>query len=98
MVKDFIVFINKRVQYVKHFLCRVYPSLYYTVKYELSDGTDIDIIMIDTITLCGKAKDLKNAGIVEEFFTPEHELRGPLNVQLANAQWIWLEEQLKASR
>lgn len=64
-----------------------YPSLYYKVTYKIPGGGSIDILMLDTITLCGNTKsDFDYA-----------QPLGPASVKDAEDQWAWLDQQLALS-
>ena len=66
---------------------RNYPSLYYKVTYKIPGGGSIDILMLDTITLCGNTKsDFDYA-----------QPLGPASVKDAEDQWAWLDQQLALS-
>ena len=66
----------------------MYPDYYYKVNYPVPGGKSIDIIMVDTILLCGNT---------ESDFTFEQP-SGPVNKKGAEEQWAWLEKQLASSK
>jgi len=62
--------------------------LYYNKTFEAPDGAIMDVILIDTVTLCGQ--------LWSDFYA--EELQGPENVFNAETQWRWIEDSLKASK
>ncbi|EGT52591.1 hypothetical protein CAEBREN_25528 [Caenorhabditis brenneri] len=88
--------VTAEVEYTKHSRKWYFPSLYYK-KTEEFNGTRIDFLMIDTISLCGNTKDIQNAGFIEMLRNESHDPRGPLNVTEAEEQWKWLETNLEES-
>lgn len=62
--------------------------MYYNKTFEAPDGAIMDVILIDTVTLCGQ--------LWSDFYA--EELQGPENVFNAETQWRWIEDSLKASK
>ena len=69
---------------------RNFPDYYYNLSFPIPGGKKVDVIMLDTILLCG------NTGHDEAHDQPTKptDLRG---VRRAEDQWAWLEQQLKTS-
>lgn len=68
-----------------------FPDYYYKKTFSWTAGqktVSADVLFIDTVLLAGNSDDL-----VEEF----GELEGPADQKLAETQWAWIEENLKAS-
>uniref|UniRef100_A0A915KBB5 Tartrate-resistant acid phosphatase type 5 n=1 Tax=Romanomermis culicivorax TaxID=13658 RepID=A0A915KBB5_ROMCU len=78
----------------------IFPKPYYMIKYQTIDGIDIDIIVIDTVILCGNTVDGKFDStwrfLISTFnnLTPD----GPSDPKAADDQWQWIEDQLNKSR
>ncbi|CAB04053.1 Tartrate-resistant acid phosphatase type 5 [Caenorhabditis elegans] len=88
--------VTAEIEYTKHSKKWYFPSLYYKKSVEFN-GTSIDFLMIDTISLCGNTKDIQNAGFIEMLRNESHDPRGPVNITAAEEQWAWLENNLEAS-
>ncbi|KAF1770019.1 hypothetical protein GCK72_001836 [Caenorhabditis remanei] len=88
--------VTAEIEYTKRSRKWYFPSLYYKESEEFN-GTKIDFIMIDTISLCGNTKDIQNAGFIEMLRNESHDPRGPMNVTAAEKQWKWLETNLEES-
>ncbi|CAI2300641.1 unnamed protein product [Caenorhabditis sp. 36 PRJEB53466] len=88
--------VSAEVEYTKHSLKWYFPSLYYKRTVEFN-GTRVDFLMIDTISLCGNTKDIQNAGFIEMLRNESHDPKGPLNETAAEQQWAWIEAQLNVS-
>ncbi|PIC52428.1 hypothetical protein B9Z55_002538 [Caenorhabditis nigoni] len=88
--------VTAEIEYTKHSRKWYFPSLYYKQSEEFN-GTRIDFVMIDTISLCGNTKDIQNAGFIEMLRNESHDPRGPANVSAAEEQWTWLETMLSQS-
>ena len=69
-------------------ISRNFPNYYYKVNYTIPGGKTLDIVMLDTIQLCGNTKS--------DF--AEGQPQGPTNLLMANSQWAWLEQQLATSK
>jgi len=70
----------------------IFPSLYHSHSFTAPDGSfTIDLIMIDTVDLCGN-NDVQDE-MMEGYFDPL-PLKGKAE---AREQWEWIEGQMKAS-
>ena len=68
---------------------RKFPKLYYALQFPLPSGSgQVDIIMLDTVLLCGNSDD-DMLGL---------QPTGPSSRLVAEEQWAWLETQLQNSR
>ena len=66
---------------------RVYPDYWYKLEFTLPDNkTRMDVVMIDTVLLCGNSDDRK-----------PNPPSGPRWLQVAQTQIQWIEQQLKES-
>ncbi|XP_050401962.2 tartrate-resistant acid phosphatase type 5 [Patella vulgata] len=66
-----------------------FPELYYTQSFTIpATSNTVDIIMIDTVTLCGNT-------IYEK---PHLQPQGPDDILKAEAQWQWIEDSLNKSK
>ncbi|XP_067678080.1 tartrate-resistant acid phosphatase type 5-like [Haliotis asinina] len=64
-----------------------FPDFYYPLRFNIpNSNATIDFVMIDTVVLCGQADDV--------ILHPE----GPEDVKAAASQWIWIDQQLRASK
>ena len=68
---------------------RNFPNFYYSFNVKIpSSKSYIDIVMVDTVLLCGNSDhDFKHA-----------QPTGPEHWRQAEDQWTWLEDQLKNSK
>ncbi|CAI4229999.1 unnamed protein product [Auanema sp. JU1783] len=89
--------ISAQIAYTNHSRKWKFPSLYYKVSEKTKDGATIDILMIDTIVLCGNSRDIEFAGFWKMVTAKSHTPEGPVNVTAANLQYKWLETNLKNS-
>ncbi|KAH3695879.1 tartrate-resistant acid phosphatase type 5-like [Dreissena polymorpha] len=64
-----------------------FPSYYYGLSFPIPGGKKVDIIMIDTVLLCG------NTGYDVEGDQPH----GPTNIKASDDQWTWIDLQLQSS-
>lgn len=60
-----------------------FPDYYYKITKSIQGGKTLDIILLDTVILCGVIWD-------------EHQ-SGPKNIEDSEKEWAWLEEELKSS-
>lgn len=67
---------------------RNFPYYYYKLTYKIPDGNIIDIIMLDTVLLCGNT--------LSDFV--HDQPKGPADFMVAQDQWAWLEQQLASSK
>lgn len=58
----------------------------------------MDLVVIDTVELCGNTKDLTFTNVLDYLSTRSFPPQGPLNATAANAQWTWIEGQLRDSQ
>ncbi|XP_052774583.1 tartrate-resistant acid phosphatase type 5-like [Mya arenaria] len=65
-----------------------FPDYYYSLNFKIPGGDGVDIIMIDTVLLCGNT----DHDIVGD------QPHGPENVKVAEDHWAWLDTQLKSSK
>lgn len=75
------------VLYINHYF-RNFPNYYYALQFPIPGGKTVDIIMIDTILLCGNTKHDWEGD----------QPHGPTNLKMAEDQWTWIELQLQASK
>jgi tartrate-resistant acid phosphatase type 5 len=66
-----------------------FPSEYYSWRETTPEGVTAQIILIDTVTLCGNSE---LPGLETEL--NGDQLLGPLNAQAAKSQILWLEDTL----
>ncbi len=73
----------------KSFNCRNYPDFYYKLQFKVP-GSDsvIDMLMIDTIVLCGNSDDDRLG----------KQPSCPKSVADAEQQWTWIEKNLQSSK
>ncbi|KAH3695862.1 hypothetical protein DPMN_083320 [Dreissena polymorpha] len=64
-----------------------FPNFYYGLSFPIPGGKKVDIIMIDTVLLCG------NTGYDVEGDQPH----GPTDIKASDDQWTWLDLQLQSS-
>eukprot|EP01004_Peranema_trichophorum_P005434 NODE_4294_length_1192_cov_42.990645_g3789_i0.p1 GENE.NODE_4294_length_1192_cov_42.990645_g3789_i0~~NODE_4294_length_1192_cov_42.990645_g3789_i0.p1 ORF type:complete len:327 (+),score=50.53 NODE_4294_length_1192_cov_42.990645_g3789_i0:39-1019(+) len=67
-----------------------FPSLYYTFSYKDTDGTTLDVVMIDTVVLAGNS-------ITSSGDLPGSALKKPPIASLADAQLQWINSTLASS-
>jgi len=77
----------------------VFPDYYYTIRYRLANDIRIDIIMIDTIILCGNTREGKYSNFYDYLTAPasDRKTQGPSDPEAAEKQWHWIEDQLQNS-
>ena len=81
--------ISAQIEYSKLEKRWNFPDLYYKLTWKIPSTTmTVDIIMIDTVVLCG------NSDHDYKLLQPN----GPKNLKDAEAQWLWIEKQLKESK
>uniref|UniRef100_A0A914YTB7 Tartrate-resistant acid phosphatase type 5 n=1 Tax=Panagrolaimus superbus TaxID=310955 RepID=A0A914YTB7_9BILA len=76
-----------------------FPRLYYSIKYRFGNPSKtLQIVMIDTIELCGNCIDVEGEDIISWIWhkklVPDH----PANQEVADKQWKWLENELSQSK
>ncbi|ESO94600.1 hypothetical protein LOTGIDRAFT_161303 [Lottia gigantea] len=80
--------VSAEIEYTKISKRWNFPQLYYTLSFAVpGSGATVDIIMIDTVTLCGNVDD--------DFHN--YQPTGPANVKVAEDQWEWIENSLSKS-
>ena len=57
------------------------------MRFPIPGGATVDIVMIDTILLCGNTR--------HDFVGDQP--KGPKDLKVADDQWAWIETQLKSS-
>ncbi|KAL4237005.1 Tartrate-resistant acid phosphatase type 5 [Mactra antiquata] len=65
-----------------------FPNYYYVLQYKIPGGKTVDIVMIDTILLCGNTK--------HDFLGDQP--KRPDNIKASEDQWTWIELQLQISK
>ncbi|XP_033741991.1 tartrate-resistant acid phosphatase type 5-like [Pecten maximus] len=65
-----------------------FPNFYYKMSLAVPGGATMDIIMIDTVLLCG------NTGLDQDGAQPT----GPSDVKMADSQWVWIGNMLQLSK
>jgi len=80
--------ISAQIEYSKLSKRWNFPDLYYKLTFGSPDGAIVDIIMIDTVQLCGNS-DTDMLGL---------KPTGPVSQQKAEDQWQFIEDSLKNSR
>lgn len=68
-------------------------NLYYPIHYNFK-GIKVDVLMIDTIMLCGNTK----SDWFSKFFGLNKRISEPSDKVRADQQLAWIEEQLKSSK
>ncbi|WKX91663.1 hypothetical protein Q1695_010023 [Nippostrongylus brasiliensis] len=89
--------VTAQVVYSKHSKKWHFPDLYYKVTFHLKNAT-VDVLMLDTIVLCGNTADIENGGFFDMLWNKSHDPEGPTDVAKAEKQWTWIEENLNSSR
>ncbi|XP_013379880.1 tartrate-resistant acid phosphatase type 5 [Lingula anatina] len=81
--------VDAEIEYSKKSHRWNFPHYYYPLQFSIPGSqATVSILMLDTIQLCGNTKhDL--AG---------DQPQGPADIKVANAQWDWLEENLKNNK
>ncbi|KAL4237006.1 Tartrate-resistant acid phosphatase type 5 [Mactra antiquata] len=65
-----------------------FPNYYYKLEFKVGKGKTLDIIMIDTVLLCGNTKHDSEGDQPE--VSEKHRVE--------ENQWIWIEQQLRSSK
>jgi len=95
--------VNAQLAYTNHSRKWTFPKLFYTIRYNFNIGNEIplsfEMLMIDTIVLCGNTVDVQGDGLFDWLFSKHKEPTGPPKEyrKLAKEQWEWIEEQLNKS-
>lgn len=67
----------------------MFPNFYYKLSFKIpSSSAYIDIVMVDTVLLCGSSD--------HDFLNKQPS--GPANGSVADDQWVWIEQQLANSK
>ena len=69
-------------------LFRNFPDFYYKLPFDVPGGKKMDIIMIDTVLLCGNTN--------YDMFGDQPQ--GPEDMVRSKTQWDWIKEQLESSK
>lgn len=88
---DHIGSVKAQIEYSSVSSRWVFPSLYYSFTESSADGTAVQFVMLDTVTIAGQSQ-LEGGGQL-----PGDRLPGPADRGLADVQVQWLEQVLKAS-
>lgn len=70
------------------FLYRRFPNYYYSLSYNIPGGGMVQILMIDTVLLCGNTGD-------DSLHDQPH---GPVDLDKADDQLAWITQSMKNSR
>ncbi|VDL71310.1 unnamed protein product [Nippostrongylus brasiliensis] len=89
--------VTAQVVYTKHSKKWHFPDLYYKVTFHMKNAT-VDVLMLDTIVLCGNTADIENGDFFDLIWNKSHDPEGPTDVARAEKQWTWIEENLNSSR
>ncbi|XP_052778205.1 tartrate-resistant acid phosphatase type 5-like [Mya arenaria] len=65
-----------------------FPDYYYALSFKIPGGGVVDIVMIDTVLLCGNTDD----DVVGD------QPHGPSNAKVSDDQWSWIDLQLQSSK
>lgn len=65
-----------------------FPNYYYALQFPVPGGKTVDIVMIDTVLLCGNTK--------HDWVGDQPH--GPTNMKMSEDQWTWIELQLQSSK
>ena len=67
---------------------RQFPSYYYKLTFDIpSSDKTLDILVLDTIMLCGNSDDFQ-----------DQMPQGPVSSEKAETQWRWIQDNLQASK
>ncbi|KAK5986586.1 Tartrate-resistant acid phosphatase type 5 [Trichostrongylus colubriformis] len=89
--------VSAQIAYTKYSRKWNFPDLYYKVSFQLKNTT-VDVLMLDTIVLCGNTADIQNGGFFDMLWNRSHDPEGPTDVAQAEKQWKWIVENLNTSR
>ncbi|WKX91662.1 hypothetical protein Q1695_010023 [Nippostrongylus brasiliensis] len=64
--------VTAQVVYSKHSKKWHFPDLYYKVTFHLKNAT-VDVLMLDTIVLCGNTADIENGGFFDMLWNKSHD-------------------------
>lgn len=70
---------------------RNFPDFYYNLTFGIPGSqATVDILMLDTVIMCGNIDDFSSA--------PGEQPNGTKHEKMAEEQWMWLEKQLASSK
>ena len=76
-----------------------FPSPYYSIKYHFGNPrTTLQIIMIDTIELCGNCIDVDGSDILSWLYHKKLVPDRPADPEVADKQWQWIQKELTESK
>lgn len=82
---DYYGNVTAQIEYTKHSNRWKFPDFYQKVRKTITGGRTLDIILIDTIQLCGNVYAMGQQPV------------GPADVRAAENQWTWIEKNLNES-
>ncbi|KJH45909.1 Ser/Thr phosphatase family protein [Dictyocaulus viviparus] len=88
--------VSAQVAYTKYSKKWNFPSVYYNLSFHINQTT-VDILMIDTVILCGNTADVENGDLFDLLWNKSHDPEGPDDIEQAEKQWKWIEYHLNAS-
>ncbi|PAV76576.1 hypothetical protein WR25_19210 [Diploscapter pachys] len=88
--------ISAQIEYTKRSNKWYYPALYYNMTYMVKD-MKIEIVVIDTIELCGNTRDVENGGFFDMMLASKTDPKGPKDPIKAQQQMTWIEKILQNS-
>ncbi|VDK84095.1 unnamed protein product [Cylicostephanus goldi] len=89
--------VSAQIAYTNHSKKWNFPKLYYKLSFSLKNSS-VDILMIDTIVLCGNTADIQNGGFFDMLWNRSHHPEGPTDPKKAEEQWKWINENLNSSK
>ncbi|XGW26008.1 hypothetical protein V3C99_006985 [Haemonchus contortus] len=89
--------VSAQVAYSRYSRKWNFPDLYYKLSFHIKNTT-IDVLMLDTIVLCGNTADIQNGGFFDMLWNRSHDPEGPSDVEKAEKQWKWIAKNLNSSR
>uniref|UniRef100_A0AC35GQF9 Tartrate-resistant acid phosphatase type 5 n=1 Tax=Panagrolaimus sp. PS1159 TaxID=55785 RepID=A0AC35GQF9_9BILA len=88
--------ISAQIFYTNHSNFWTFPNQFYSIKYKFGNSSLLQILMIDTIELCGI--DIADSTLLSVIWhkkvIPDH----PANITAAEIQWKWIEKELSESK
>uniref|UniRef100_A0A914DUQ1 Tartrate-resistant acid phosphatase type 5 n=1 Tax=Acrobeloides nanus TaxID=290746 RepID=A0A914DUQ1_9BILA len=96
---DYLGNVSAQIDYTNYSNIWTYPDFYYQASYKFGadQNSSIDLFMIDTMILCGNTNDVDGSGIIDWIFSKHKDADAPPDIEAANRQLSWLEEQLSKS-
>ncbi|GMT28401.1 hypothetical protein PFISCL1PPCAC_19698, partial [Pristionchus fissidentatus] len=94
--------VKAQISYTEKSKLWYFPSPYYNVSYR-AGNTTVDVVMLDTIDLCGNSVDVQSGKIwdvIKDAIKKKWngEKMEPKNKKKAEEQWAWLENTLNNSK